>query len=183
MQPPTRTHILDTAVALAERDGWGKLSVRGLSQAIGRSTMKLYSEFGSKGTLLAEVRERGFALLREAYVASLVGVDDPADRLVALGLAHVRFAAAQRAYYDLMFGLGNDGCEREHVPAKRRAAAVLQDALNDWSDDGDREALFLNFYALVHGTVIILREIGRDGIAEGEHLAEAFLRRFARQPG
>lgn len=53
-----RATILDAALALADRDGLDKLSMRRLAEEVGASPMSLYRHFASKNALLDHMLDR-----------------------------------------------------------------------------------------------------------------------------
>src|SRR4051795_12048953 len=98
----TRETLLEAALQLLEERGPGALRVRDLAEAVGKSTMGVYTHFGSKQGLLEALYLHGFRRLREGLNA--VGSDgDARQELLAFALAYRAFAIEHEALYGLMF--------------------------------------------------------------------------------
>lgn len=99
----TRREILDSAWALAERDGLNGLSLRDLAEAVGMRAPSLYTYFDSKGAIYDAMFAEGYRSLD----ASLDGLDaDDGEPVAALGRVIVRFlefCTASVPRYQLMF--------------------------------------------------------------------------------
>jgi AcrR family transcriptional regulator len=54
---------MNTAIQIAKEQGWSSVSVRKISERIKFSTIIIYSEFGSKESLINEIKEYGFKKL------------------------------------------------------------------------------------------------------------------------
>jgi AcrR family transcriptional regulator len=100
-----RETLLDAALRLLEERGPGALRVRDVAAATGKSTMGVYTHFGSKQGLLEQLYLRGFKRLEER-------LDDvPTDgkgrqELSKFALAYRDFALDNEALYGLMFERG-----------------------------------------------------------------------------
>lgn len=70
-EPLSRARILDAAVALADADGLGRLSMRRLAQSLGVEAMSLYNHVRNKDDLLDGLVER----VAEEFVAPESGND------------------------------------------------------------------------------------------------------------
>jgi AcrR family transcriptional regulator len=81
----TRDALLAAAEALVEAGGPGRLSVRGVADAVGTTTRAVYSLFGSKEGMLTALAQRSFELLRDE-IARLPVTADPASDLVTAGV-------------------------------------------------------------------------------------------------
>ncbi len=74
-----RDRILDAALALAEREGWRKASLRAIAQEAGLSLHEFYGEFRSRAGILSALMARTDAAVLAGTTA---GDDDsPRDRL------------------------------------------------------------------------------------------------------
>ena len=124
--------------------------------------------FASMDDLLAELVRRGFAELTAAMTAEVQRVEDePAARLVGLGVGYMAFAAANPTLFQLMFSReanhiepreGDEGAES----VRRLMVAVLDDVIGDAADDVRQQAADLA-WATMHGfiTLVLEGEIGR----------------------
>jgi len=98
----TRETLLDAALRLLEERGPGALRVRDLSEAVGKSTMGVYTHFGSKQGLLEQLYLHGFSRLEDRLNAAPSAADGRQD-LLAFALAYREFALDNEALYGLMF--------------------------------------------------------------------------------
>src|SRR3954451_5893044 len=98
----TRETLLETALRLLEERGPGALRVRDLAEAVGKSTMGVYTHFGSKQGLLEELYLHGFVRL-EDRLESVASAGDANRELMEFALAYRAFALDNEALYGLMF--------------------------------------------------------------------------------
>ncbi|MEO1627502.1 MAG: helix-turn-helix domain-containing protein, partial [Bacteroidota bacterium] len=80
---------MDAALELAKSEGWENVSIRKIAKKIGFSTMKIYSDFGSKERLFFDIQKIGFKLLKETYFSAIENIDDPKLKLESIFLSHV----------------------------------------------------------------------------------------------
>ena len=97
-----RTRILETAMKLFLKEGYERVTIRAIAQAIEYSPATLYLYFRDKNEILFALQELGFDKLYEAQQAVL-SVKDPWIRLRKHGNVYVSFALDNPEYYDLMF--------------------------------------------------------------------------------
>jgi AcrR family transcriptional regulator len=98
-----RETLLVAADAVLTDRGVQGITLRDVARAAGVSHAAPYHHFSSLDELLAAVAERAFILLAGA-IELAVGGSDPANALVAITDAYVRFARAHPAQFRLMFG-------------------------------------------------------------------------------
>src|SRR3954453_13946258 len=98
----TRETLLETALRLLEERGPGALRIRDLSEAVGKSTMGVYTHFGSKQGLLEALYLHGFSRL-EDRLRSVPSGGQPRQELLELAQAYREFALDNEALYGLMF--------------------------------------------------------------------------------
>src|SRR6476619_4274629 len=98
----TRATLLEAALRLLEERGPGALRIRDLSEAVGKSTMGVYTHFGSKQGLLEQLYLYGFSRLEERLEA-VASARSAAHELLAFALAYREFALDNEALYGLMF--------------------------------------------------------------------------------
>lgn len=99
-QPDIRERLLIGAAEVLVADGIEGLTVRRVAEAAGRSTMCVYTKFGSRRGLMHEVFAQA-----EASLAAAMEKARPVDGDAALGLAaaYRRFAKRNPAAYALLF--------------------------------------------------------------------------------
>src|SRR5690348_4791877 len=98
----TRDTLLEAALRLLVERGPGALRIRDLAAAADKSTMGVYTHFGSKQGLLEQLYLHGFERLEEQLKA--IPSDIPAtDGLMQFAIAYRRFALDNEALYGLMF--------------------------------------------------------------------------------
>jgi AcrR family transcriptional regulator len=98
----TRETLLEAALRLLEERGPGALRIRDLSEAVGKSTMGVYTHFGSKQGLLEQLYLHGFSRLEDRLNAVASG-GNGRQGLLAFALAYRKFALDNEALYGLMF--------------------------------------------------------------------------------
>ena len=142
-----RQAVLEAAVALLAEVGAGELSMREVARRVGVSHRALYRHY-----------EDGYRDLAAAMRASIErrGSDAPVERLVALGEGYLRFARAERARYEVMFGPRLNEDERfptlEHAirEAVRVVGAELKRAAPEASSVARRDA-GIALWSAAHG--------------------------------
>src|SRR3954470_589973 len=98
----TRESLLEAALRLVEERGPGALRIRDLSEATGKSTMGVYTHFGSKQGLLEQLYLHGFSRLEDRLkTVSFAG--DGRQELLEFALRYRDFALDNEALYGLMF--------------------------------------------------------------------------------
>ncbi|MFI5614528.1 TetR/AcrR family transcriptional regulator [Amycolatopsis sp. NPDC051903] len=98
-----RGRFLDAALAVLTDRGVGGLTVRGVAEAAGASTITVYTRFGGRTGLLDALYERAFDLLREQLLDVPPESDDGVADLLEVALAYRRFALESPARYAMMF--------------------------------------------------------------------------------
>jgi len=160
--PEVRLRLIEEAAALVATGGPESLSVRRVAEAVGTSTMAVYTHFGSRDDLLRGVVERGFDLLAAALDA-VPRTDDPGADAVALGFAYRSMALANANLYRVMFSvnplaLTDPGAEVGNgSDAGLRAFGAIADATRRCVDAGlfvgEPLQVARGLWGLVHGCV------------------------------
>lgn len=104
----TRDRLVAAALAVLESDGPAAIQARTLADAIGASTMAVYTHFGGMPKLIEAVMNEGFARFAQ-HVRRVPHTDDPVADLMAQGLAYGEFAMRNPQLYRLLFGLTDLG--------------------------------------------------------------------------
>ncbi|MEM7107474.1 MAG: helix-turn-helix domain-containing protein [Bacteroidota bacterium] len=172
-----RSQILNHVLALANKKGWEKTSVRDISAAIGYSTIKVYSDFGGKEKLLQEIQERGFKQLQEHYLNALRRDTTHEEKLFEMACSHAIFSFTNPTLYDLMFSLNEANCKPGTLSIKRKTGNLIKEVLDELTKD-DASQVFLQFFAWIHGFSIICREIPNVNEGELKKMVKAQVKNF-----
>lgn len=120
---------------IAER-GLGSFSLREVARRAGVSHTAPAHHFGDMRGLLTSVATEGFDMLYAATTSACDGIDDPVERLIALGQAYVTLARSDPGHFEVMFRTDVvDLGDVQMITAGMRAYAVLQDAIRSVIDD------------------------------------------------
>jgi AcrR family transcriptional regulator len=102
-QQYSKERVLDAALKVLMDEGVAGLTVRGVAEAAGASTIAVYTRFGGRAGLLDTLYERAFDLLREQLDELPPPSNDYAGDLIAFAMTYRRFALENPARYALMF--------------------------------------------------------------------------------
>lgn len=97
-----RQAILDAALHLFTEQGFEKVSMRNIADAIEYSPATIYLYFKDKNELLLDLQTQGFGLLGKD-LAAIQTVEHPTEQLRAMGEQLLRFAFQHPELYELMF--------------------------------------------------------------------------------
>ncbi|WP_371661742.1 TetR/AcrR family transcriptional regulator [Streptomyces sp. NBC_00280] len=173
--------IVATARELAEQHGWDAVTTRRLAERIEYSQPVLYSHFRGKREIIGAVALEGAAELAAAVRAATAAADGPRERVYALALAYLDFAARNPAVYDAIFQLdGGLPYAREDTPEPLKDAfAALLETLGEVAGDGVHTGLFTEvFWASLHGLATLTRA-GRLLPGDAERRVELLVDRLA----
>ncbi|WP_131114891.1 TetR/AcrR family transcriptional regulator [Lichenihabitans psoromatis] len=154
-----QSHIVGAARIIAEREGWGAVTIRRLATEIEYSQPVLYSHFENRDAIVAAVAVEGFqdiaGVLRQAASDSI----DPRQALEFVALAYVDFALSRPALYAAMFVLPTDlrFAAAETRPELRSAFAALAAVVTPFCSEV--AVVTETFWAALHG----LAELERSG--------------------
>ena len=161
-----RRGLLDEALATIRAHGIDGLTLREIGARLGVSRTALYRHFADKRALLAAVATEGFRMLRQQLIAAWEDGGHGRAAFEAMGVAYVRFAAANPAHYRVMFGgfVDPNACDPELAAEAAGAFRALVDALaalqRDAAVRGDDTMLMARYvWAVVHGVAML----GIDG--------------------
>ncbi|MCA0446261.1 MAG: TetR/AcrR family transcriptional regulator [Bacteroidetes bacterium] len=97
-----RDLIVEKATQVFIELGYEKASIRTIAERIEYSPATIYLYFKDKDWLFLEVQSVSFGLLLKEFEKNQ-SIDDPFERLQALGRAYLDFGIANPAHYELMF--------------------------------------------------------------------------------
>lgn len=172
-----KQEIIKTAVDIARQKGWEKTSLREISKQIGYSTIKIYSEFDGKDGLYQAIQEKGFKLLKDAYLKSIADIENPEEILIQLSKAHYHFAHDHEKYYELMFKMSGTNCDVKDKNIMFNASQPIRDAIFNICGKVDR-TLFFNWWVIAHGFVVIVSNEQKISKTEAEEMLTAMIENF-----
>ncbi|GGE30656.1 TetR/AcrR family transcriptional regulator [Sphingobacterium cellulitidis] len=97
-----RTVILEAAKKLFVQEGYEATSIRKIAKEIGFSPTTIYLYYKDKSDIVYALHQVGFNMLKDQFVP-LMTVEDPFERLKALGRIYMKFAFSHPEYYQVMF--------------------------------------------------------------------------------
>lgn len=106
-----KASILTAAWDLVSKEGWQALSIRKIADAIEYSVPVIYDHFQNKEAILSEFTKRGFQCLDDELLKARERYEAPEQQLQAMAYAYWDFAFNNKAYYQLMYGLGMPSCD------------------------------------------------------------------------
>ncbi|WP_266363542.1 TetR/AcrR family transcriptional regulator [Tellurirhabdus rosea] len=162
-----KRRILDAAQQLFLENGYEKVSIRNIADAIEYSPATIYLYFKDKNELLFALHQEAFHTLTLKF-QEVFQEKDPYQRLVSMGRTYVQFAVENPEMFDLMFIMTApiDALEcREDIWTEGRVAfGLLVQVVQSCIDAGvfktqDAEAAALMIWSGIHGyTALFLRK-------------------------
>lgn len=171
----SRQVIIQAALNLAVVKKWENVSLRKIANNIGYSTMKIYSDFGSKEELLYAIQKEGFILLSKAYQKAVEQADS--SSLEQLFLAHVQFAKKYPAYYELMFDHAFSNCKERVTEDKRRACSTISGAIEALGT-ADSRTTFIHFFSLIEGFIKVTKDMPQPSANFIEKTSKTIVKNF-----
>lgn len=167
--------LLDAAAQVVQERGVDAMSLREVARRAGVSHSAPAHHFGDKAGLVTAVAREGF----RRFLLALADADDafadagPAVRLTEIGVAYVRFAVDNPAYFSIMWRSDlqdpTDPAVIEFsVPAfeiLERDVAAMQ-ALG-WREESDTLVAAIGCWSVVHGLATLWLEGALAGQQEG----------------
>jgi AcrR family transcriptional regulator len=152
-----KDRLIDCATEMFATRPRESVTIRALATAAGTATAAVYSLFGGKDGLIAEVRGRAVAGLFQE-LSAVATSDDPLADLYALAVAYRRWAREHRHLYTVLFGgvqsfdpsgdVGAADPVRPFIEAidRARSASAL------W---GEATSIALSLWVALHGLVTL----------------------------
>jgi AcrR family transcriptional regulator len=174
-----RRALLDAALATIRAEGVDRLTMREIGARLGVSRTALYRHFADKRALLAAVATEGFRTLRQRLVNAWGEGGRGRAAFESMGVAYVRFAAANPSHYRVMFGgfVDPEASEPELATEAAGAFQALVDALAALQRDAivrtdDTVTMARFVWAVVHGVAML----GIDGQLREPDAVEELMR-------
>ena len=157
------------AEVIAEQ-GLAAFSLREVARRAGVSHAAPGYHFGDTAGLLTSLAEEGFGVLGEELATALDGIDDPVEKLIAVGHAYVKVATERPAHFEVIFRA--DVVDDDVVQVVGSAAfAFLEQTVRELADryrpDLDvRTAAYLCWSAM-QGLVVLRPKFERLSAVDG----------------
>lgn len=155
-----RRLILDAAREAFTRDGYDRVTMRGIAEAIEYSPTAIYQHFADKDSLVHALCEEDFGNLLGAFTDRPLPAD-PVERIRALGRAYATFGLAHPNHYRFMFMMPVKPEDHQLSEAGQQSFRMLRDAVAEGVAAGrirdigvDAAAQVL--WASLHGAVALL---------------------------
>lgn len=100
-----RARLCETAMQTFAEEGYEAVTLRALAEKLGCSHALPYRYFADKREIFAAVCALGFDRFADALERAADGIEDPEERLRALGRAYFAFALREPHAYRIMFEL------------------------------------------------------------------------------
>jgi AcrR family transcriptional regulator len=168
-----RALILKAAWELVGNEGWQALSIRKIADAIEYSVPVIYDHFQNKEAILLEFTKRGFQCLSENLQKAKERYEASEQQLQAMAYAYWDFAFTNKAYYQLMYGLGMPSCEtvKQVSEMSNFTELILQPIRtlisNGKHPEADPYLKLHTFWSMLHGLISISmmdKENSRDSL-------------------
>jgi AcrR family transcriptional regulator len=91
--------VTATRDLLSDSKSADEVSIRAVARAVGVTSPSIYLHFADKDELIAAVVTAVFEDLDQAMLTAAAGIEDPLQRLLAFGMAYVRFAVEHPEHY------------------------------------------------------------------------------------
>jgi AcrR family transcriptional regulator len=152
-----RQRILDAARELFMREGYERVTMRRIAEAIEYSPTAIYLHFEDKDDLVRALCADEFSRLLEALPQQ--PPEDPIEGLRQLGLAYARFGLAHPNHYRFMFMTARE--PHEHSDEGQRAFGLLLTAVERAVQSGrvkggDTLAMAQVLWSSIHGVIALL---------------------------
>lgn len=147
--------IINAAIDIASESGWEKASMRNVSKRINYSTIKIYSEFGSKEGLMSAIQKKGFDMLRQTMMTAIEKKKTPEEQFLALNLAYYNFTKKHKAYYNLMFQMDGTNCPKVDGNILQHTSEPIRSLICQISGRPATKSQFFNWWAMMHGYIAV----------------------------
>ncbi|RVU01042.1 TetR/AcrR family transcriptional regulator [Mucilaginibacter limnophilus] len=156
-----RNDIIYAAWDMVQKEGWDKLSIRKIADAIEYSVPVIYDHFENKEAILLEFAKKGFKKLSVKIIEAKDAHKDPADQIRAMADAYWDFAFNNTQLYQLMFGIGMASCEiGKAMPEQDKFRLIVMEPIEALIKNSGREDVnsclkYHTFWSVMHGLISI----------------------------
>lgn len=177
--------ILDASRELFIAKGYEHTSIRNIAEKIEYSPTTIYLYFKDKDAIFHALHQEGFSLLN-SRMSVLLQVENPFERLIAMGRIYIGFAMENPEFYDLMFIQrapinfvesedDENGIWLEGQTSFGMLKLVVQDCINaGYFNFEDAEAASFLVWSSLHGMISlytrhrckVINEVNREQIVQ-----------------
>jgi len=156
-----RSSILKAAWQVVLEEGWQALSIRKIADGIEYSVPVIYDHFANKEAILLELTKQGFQLLNQELTKASRRYTDPEKQIEAIAYSYWEFAFENKAFYQVMYGLGMPTCDTvskiDEIAEFTGLISKPIKALIATSKDPDIDAFLKlhTFWFMLHGLISI----------------------------
>lgn len=156
-----RARLAEVAMRRFAEHGYEGVTLRALAAELEVSPMTPYRYFADKDDIIEAVRDLAYERFADAGEASLSGIADPRERLLAYGRGLVGFALAEPHAYRHLFEMNQPNATPQigSVHPAGRAAAVLERTVSDAVEAGvlvgDPVTVGHLLWASLHGLIAL----------------------------
>lgn len=157
-----RELIIRTAMDLFVERGFGKTSMRAIANEIDYSPATIYLYFKDKNEIFFAIHKKAFSKFLATFEA-LSHVENPMERLKALGRNYIKFAIEHPKYYDVMFIMQapmevdeNQDSWDVGIQSHSFLEATVQACVEQRYLKGDVQKLSFLMWSMVHGMSSLL---------------------------
>jgi AcrR family transcriptional regulator len=158
-----RDRILRAAMRLFLKEGFERVTMRGIAEVIEYSPATIYLYFKDKDEILYALNAMGFEKIDE-NLRELRSIKDPWKRLQRRGEMYLSFATKNPAFYDLMFimrGPAKGMREKKNVETGIRSYEILKEDVRECLNAGymhgqDVEVATFALLACLHGVASLI---------------------------
>lgn len=173
----------DAALDLLETTSAARISLREVARRAGVSHNAPYHHFGDRAALLRALGVRGMAALLAAQEEAVAAATGPVERVRALGLAYVQYAAAHPQAFALVFdpdycAAGTPSAEMAPLITRNEdllAAEVAALVREPGYEGRDPMALSAALWSTVHGMAQLVT-LGHLPVEAAEPALDALVR-------
>jgi AcrR family transcriptional regulator len=162
-----RTKILDAARELFTSEGYEKVTMRRIAEAIEYSPTAIYLHFEDKEDLVLALCRQDFGRLLAAFQGAALPTD-PIERIRVLGRAYARFGIENPNHYRFMFmTLPKPEHRPEPTDPGHQSFEFLRSAVGEAIESGafaerDVDTVAQVLWASLHGVVALLISVRDD---------------------
>ncbi|MBO0934336.1 TetR/AcrR family transcriptional regulator [Fibrella aquatilis] len=180
-----RRRIVDAARHLYVLNGFEKLSIRAIAEEIEYSAATIYLYFKDKNEVMYAIHQQAFGKMMQEF-QPIVSLNDPFEKLIAMGRKYTQFAVENPELFDVMFiitaPMETLECREEIWSEGRIAFTMLVQVVRECIDAGifqpqDPEVAAMMIWSTIHGyTALFIRK--RMNMFSDQHRADLMHQAF-----